>query len=210
MADKKYWTGFYKKSKAPELPSLFAEFIIKNFHLNDTLLELGCGNGRDSTYFSKCGLDVLGIDQCENIIARLNSNSKTDMLKFETSDFTNHKSEKKYHNIYSRFTLHTVGKEETTNTLNWIYKHLKPGGSFFLEARSVKDALCGVGKEVEPDAWFSTHYRRFIRYDEIVKELEAIGFNIVYKTESSGLAPYKNEDPVVIRIVAQKTNTSSL
>lgn len=60
--------------------------------------------------------------------------------------------------------------------------------------------------EQERDAWIYTHYRRFIRKDELIRELENIGFEINYCVESDNLSIYKDDNPVVIRIHAKKKN----
>ena len=39
-----------------------------------------------------------------------------------------------------------------------------------------------------------------------VNSLTEAGFDILYKVQSKGLAQYKSEDPMVIRIIAQKPN----
>ena len=57
---------------------------------------------------------------------------------------------------------------------------------------------------VEENAWFTDHYRRFINLEELINELEEIGFKILFQIESKGLAPYKDEDPVIIRAVCKK------
>ena len=52
-----YWESFYKK-KNKFKESTFAKFVykkIKNKKLNGALIDIGCGNGRDSVFFSKSG-----------------------------------------------------------------------------------------------------------------------------------------------------------
>ena len=204
MTDKKYWEEYYERHAGVAFPSPFAKFVLSYLKKGETLMELGCGNGRDSIFFSKCGLKVLGIDQCENIVADLNKNHGNEKLQFQTGDFTKVSDELKFKNVYSRFSLHSVNKESANETLQRVFRILEKGGLFFIEVRSVKDDLYGIGKKVEPDAWIDTHYRRFIRYDEIVTEIKNIGYDVIYSVESKGLAKYKEENPVVIRIVAMK------
>ena len=50
----------------------------------------------------------------------------------------------------------------------------------------------------------SKQYRRFIVLDELVESLEQRGFRVEYAQERTGFAPYGNDDPPVIRIVAVK------
>jgi hypothetical protein len=40
--------------------------------------------------------------------------------------------------------------------------------------------------------------------DELTESLEQIGFQVEYAQESIGFAPYGNDDPMVIRVVAKK------
>lgn len=71
--------------------------------------------------------------------------------------------------------------------------------------RGVNDPLFGKGKQVERNAFFyDNHYRRFIVLDELVYSLERLGFLVEYAQERTGFAPYGNDDPPVIRIVAVK------
>ena len=55
MDDKQYWQKFYAAQRTPFEPSLFAQFVWENFlqkNAAPTLLELGCGNGRDAVFLS--------------------------------------------------------------------------------------------------------------------------------------------------------------
>ena len=57
-----YWNKFYKK-KSITAESTFAKFTYKKIiNKKSTLLDIGCGNGRDSYYFNRKGLKVTGID----------------------------------------------------------------------------------------------------------------------------------------------------
>ncbi|MDA3854036.1 MAG: methyltransferase domain-containing protein, partial [Bacteroidales bacterium] len=111
--------------------------------------------------------------------------------------------------IYSRFTIHSINYEQEKNTMDWVKRHLNPGGLLLLEVRSIKDELFQEGTIVEDqdNAKITDHYRRFIRFDRLKQDIEKLGFDIIFSQESQGLAPYKDEDPMVIRIIAKK-NTS--
>ncbi len=203
MSDKKFWEAFYSNKKGTLNPSPFAIFLMKNYPVKGNMVELGCGNGRDSLYFAEQHIHVLGIDQCKNIVSELNGIGIKN-AKFKAADFTNLGNLGAFDVVYSRFTLHSVTKAQASATMGWAYKSLNAGGRFCIEVRSIHDNFCGEGKEVEKDAFVTDHYRRFIRLDEIVNELMEIGFSIDYQIESTGLAKYKNEDPSVIRIIAAK------
>ena len=71
--DLNYWTNFYEKNNHISKPSNFANEIIKYFKKKKLdLIELGCGNGRDSIFFASFDLNVTAVDQVETEINRLN------------------------------------------------------------------------------------------------------------------------------------------
>jgi len=212
MVDIPYWNQYYKKGEAPSDGSTFAVSILAKVDKEHELVELGCGNGRDANFFAKNGIKVFAVDIASEAINQ-RSARHPDNPTFVCADFTNMAEscpasilDMKFGSIYSRFTLHAVRAESASKSLNWSYSALRSGGILFIEVRSVKDKMCGKGTPVEgeKDAWIYTHYRRFHRKDDLISELENIGFTIDYILESDGLAVYKDDDPVVIRVHARK------
>lgn len=108
--------------------------------------------------------------------------------------------------VYSRFTLHAVNRTNSSHALNWAFQNLSRGGVLLIEVRSVKDKLYGQGTPVseDKDAFVTSHYRRFVRKDELEAELKGLGFTIEHSIEQDNLAVYKDDNPVVIRIHARK------
>eukprot|EP01116_Phalansterium_solitarium_P011296 TRINITY_DN26933_c0_g1_i1.p1 TRINITY_DN26933_c0_g1~~TRINITY_DN26933_c0_g1_i1.p1 ORF type:complete len:266 (-),score=43.91 TRINITY_DN26933_c0_g1_i1:269-949(-) len=213
--NKAYWDAFYKKGEVPQECSTFAESVLAKVSKTDPLLELGCGNGRDAFYFAKHGIPVWATDLSD--VSILDLNNKVDESKnphFFAADFT--KLPTPYENtqfgtVYSRFTLHAVKAEEASRALSWSWRNLKEGGALLIEVRSVLDPLCGQGEPVEGerDAWMTTHYRRFVRKDELVAELTALGFEIEFLLEQNNLTIYQNDNPVLIRVHARKPAAKS-
>nr|WP_317331028.1 class I SAM-dependent methyltransferase [uncultured Romboutsia sp.] len=203
--DKKYWMEYYKKDDAPKQPSYFAMDIVDMLKPNKKMLELGCGNGRDSVFFSGKGLIVTAIDQAENSISDLRE--KYSEIEFIADDFvsTNRFNLDSYDYIYSRFSIHSISVEQENILLKKAYKSLNKDGKIFIEARSIKDEFYGLGKNVGKNEYiYEGHYRRFIDRNEIEKKMKEIGYKIDLSIEDKGLAVYKNQDPVVIRIIASK------
>ncbi len=64
---KDYWDNFYNKENVPNKPSNFSEFILKYIKDKKSLLDIGCGNGRDSLLFQSNGIKVISIDNSKNI-----------------------------------------------------------------------------------------------------------------------------------------------
>ena len=63
MRNKIFWNILYKKKSNIVKPSPFAKFVLKKIKKNKrTLLDVGCGNGRDTSYFIKNKIKALGFD----------------------------------------------------------------------------------------------------------------------------------------------------
>lgn len=211
MDDKKYWTEYYAKNSKPTNASTFAEFILPKLDKNKNLIELGCGNGRDSIYFVQNNLNVVAVDQVQCEIDYLNENHKEENIIFVADDFTNldntkHEiiNETDFDYIYSRFTFHSINEKKENRTLDWIEKNLSEGGYFLLEARSINDPMFKQGNALSENENFTNHYRRYMDLDVITDKLESRNFEIIYKIEDNNLAVYKDDNPYVIRIIAKK------
>ena len=200
--DKAYWEAYYEDASFKSTPTPFAQFLIDEYSLKGSIVDLGCGNGRDSVFFASKGLEVTGVDQCTQSIHRLHELYNSN-IKFIVDNFTRLPENIKYRNIYSRFTFHSIDDESAQRTIQWAANTIQDG-YFAIEVRSVKDDLYGIGKKTGKDTWFTDHSRRFVRLTEITDDLIHVGFRIVYSRESKGLAVYKEENPVIIRIIAQK------
>lgn len=207
--DKEYWNMFYDKNSLPFKNSDFAEFVLKNYiDGGKFLIEMGCGNGRDSCFFAKNNVKVIGVDQSENEINFLNSKFKNENLEFLCEDFTNLNLNRSFDYVfdyvYSRFSIHSINEEAEDRLLNWTFNNLNAGGLFLIEARSIKDTLYNEGEKISQTENFTDHYRRYCNKDVLINKLKKLGFRIIYETESKGLAVYKNEDPYIVRIISKK------
>jgi tellurite methyltransferase len=204
--DKNYWAVFYKKHKAVEYPSPFAEFCYENYvSEGQSMIELGCGNGRDARYFFGQGCRVIALDQSP-VEVIFNSKSGASESQFISTDFVNYDFSKHGETdiFYSRFSLHAINADQEAILMEKVFANLKPGGLFLIEARTTRDPLCGEGKEVEPNAFVTDHYRRFLNTQKFIEDSVSIGYRLLYFIEKSGLSPYGDEDPVLMRIVLEK------
>ena len=205
MDDKKYWEDYYTFNRDPMEASTFARFCSGFIEEDKDLIELGCGNGRDSVYFAQKGVNVLAIDQVVDELDYLNNKyADMDNICFRSADFTNLRTDATFDYVYSRFTLHAISEEGEFNVFNWIEKQLNDKGLFFLEVRSLNDPMLTKGKKISDSENVTTHYRRYLDLDETVSKLESRGLSIVYKLEDDNLSVYGDDNPVLIRIVAQK------
>jgi len=196
MDDRKYWNKFYKENKDINLqPSSFAEF--SEFWIADRkeLIEFGCGNGRDSIYFSSRGLDVTAVDNSQETIDSLSEASTgvsavcKDVLN--VNDITG-----RYDVVYSRFFLHSIDEHREDALLSWASQSLREDGIMLIEVRTKKDE--NLKKTYEG------HFRRYVDFEVLKEKISSLGFSIDYAIESQGLSVYGNEDPYLARIVARR------
>lgn len=206
--DKKYWKNYYEMQNVPLQASLFAQFVLENYvKEGNSMIEFGCGNGRDSFLFGDHGVDVLAIDQCENEISVLKEKNNISNIRFICDDFTKLGEAGLFDNVYSRFTLHSITEKEESDVIKWAYEHMKNDGRILIETRGKKNELYKLGNPVqgESDAYiYDGHFRRFIDINKLYEKLTDIGFDVVLAKEDPGFAPFGETDYHFIRMIAVK------
>jgi len=198
--DINYWRKYYNsKNNKSFAPSDFAYFAMSYLNRGESLIDLGCGNGRDSLLFAQNGIKTVAVDQCKNIISDL-SKTKYSNLICVCEDFTNLQNMYNVDNAYSRFTLHSIEEKDENKVISWVKKNIN--GYFFIEVRSDKDLL--IYKKAD-------HYRRFLNFETLLFKLILFGFKINFAELSKGFSLYKNQfnspinkkvpNPILIRII---------
>lgn len=198
-------------------PSSFAEFVSNNLinpwamQLEDaSLIELGCGNGRDAIFFANLGVSVTAVDQATNgIEKKLVTSGKLGRLPISIieDDFVNGDYTKgsKFDIVYSRFTIHSISSNDEDILIDRLPEMLKNNGIICIEVRSDRDPLCGVGEYLGDGVYLTDHHRRFISSKKLVAKLLKNNFSLLFFDERSGLSVYKDDDPVLIRLIMRHT-----
>jgi len=201
MDDRKYWNKFYKENKEANLhPSTFAVFSEKWIGERKSLIEFGCGNGRDSIYFSKAGINVTSVDNSQETVGEIQrTRHEIKAVCKDVIDIFDIKES--YDVVYSRFFLHSIDEQREDMLLSWASKKLNTDGILLIEARTVEDR--------NMEKTHKNHFRRYIDAPVLKKKLHQLGFDILYSIESQGLSVYGKEDPFLIRIVAQRNDTAN-
>ena len=205
--DKKYWEEYYAHAdRIPETPSPFAMFLVEENTIADkSIIELGCGNGRDAKFFAKIAASVTAVDQCANTTGMLNEIEKIISYPADFTNLNEQPEDEKFDVVYSRFTMHAIDEIGEDRTLKWTFNNLKSGGFFCSEARTTKDERCGTGVDKGNNIWFyNDHHRRFIVPEEFEQKVAELGFEIISSVEARGFAPHRSEDPFVHRLIAKK------
>lgn len=178
---KQYWQDFYSKHDIKG-HTPFAEWCLPYMWNHTYVADLGCGNGRDTYYFAKNYKRVIGIDYAVRpknsegaLFEQIHINDVIEKPCF-------------YDVVYSRFFLHSIPYSQVANLLRWTR------GLFIAEFRAKGD---------EPKL-YPNHPRNFIDGNSFLKDLDRFGFDIIHYEKGRGLAKYKGEDPLIIRVVAKK------
>jgi len=183
--NKKHWDNFYKKGKAPAEPTEFAKFCLQYIPKNSCIIDLGCGNGRDTYFFAKQKkiMGAKGLDVSTN-------NEWNRKANFQQGDFKDELDFDVYEVIYSRFFIHSIDTFSITKLLQMFIKD-----QFLMAEFRVKG---------DKPKLYKDHKRNLVDSDWFIQLLIANNFEILYFNKGRGMAKYKNEDPLVIRVIAKK------
>ena len=202
-ATKRYWSRFYKE-RHTTIPTPFAVSVAVELKEPCQVIDIGCGNGRDSRFFAQLGHQVLGLDAAASAIEgeSLAKSGQTHDVTFKKADVAapdtlasviRSMPDTASLVIYARFFFHAITEDEETAVLNVLSEHLPRGARCYFEFRTRMDE--------KTHKHFSGHYRRFISLDTFVSKAVAKGtMNCIYTVEGQGMAKFNEEDPFVGRV----------
>jgi len=201
----KYWESFYSKNKKFK-ESSFATFVdnkIKKKY-NKSIIDIGCGNGRDSIFFNKKKMDVLGIDISKEAIKK-NSQYSNNKLKFRNFDIEKDKISKKFDIIYSRFFIHAISEKGENKLFKLIKKIKKKNTLIFFEFRNYKDNIF-KGKKLQKHneivEFEKGHFRRIIDQKKFTEKfLKELKCKVIFNKSSRNLSIVKKDNPHLTRII---------
>ena len=210
-AKAEYWERYYaaRKSARVAVPSQFAVFVAQEISEDATVLDVGCGNGRDSIFFATQGHPVLGldgssaaIDACRAVAAATGEHH----ARFEAVGVTDdafgatvaHAVADAHGQVvvYARFFLHAITDAEQAEMVSSVAAGLRAGDLFAVEYRTTKDAA--LEKET------AEHYRRYIDPARLIVDVASHGFAVQYAVEGFGFAKYRHDDAHVARAVFRR------
>ncbi|WP_235736942.1 class I SAM-dependent methyltransferase [Nocardioides alcanivorans] len=209
---KVYWANFYAGNEY-RAGSTFFEFINARPEMPATVIDIGCGDGRDACAFGSAGRQVLGLDQSPVGIEHARAKAAErglDSVRFEVCDVADVDALGAVLDrgvadrsgpvvFYLRFFLHAIPEEVQERLLAAVRAHARSGDLFAAEFRTDKDS--------DAEKVHGNHYRRFQNAADFRAALtERFGFDeVLAEVESTGLSPYRGEDPVLYRVLARRS-----
>jgi len=200
MKNSNYWKN--KWTLRPREP--VNNFAVNSFKLikiknKKTILDLGCGDGRDSLYFFNKGLNVTAVDFSSSGIKKIRSQNLKINCIF--SDIRKVKFPKNsFDIIYAHLSLHYFDDKTTIKIFDNLYKILKKDGLIFVKCKSTDDYLFGKGQKVAENMYKKGHTRHFFSKEYMAEKL--VKFNIIKIRKTSSI--YHNYKSVFIEGIASK------
>jgi len=206
MSQEKLWLEEWKGVTKKLPPNNFARRmyrLITKKHKN--LLDLGCGNGRDSVFFASKGLEVTTVDWSKSgleQIQKLVDKKKITNLKTVQQDISKLTFKaNSFDIIYAHLSLHYFDDNTTTKIFNTLHSLLKKGGLLFVKCKSVEDALYGHGIKLEENMYnYRGHVRHFFD-KEYLKSKLSVYTSVQIRKSSSVYHRYKSS---FVEAVAKK------
>lgn len=201
-----YWESYYARAgggKRP-LPSQFAAFVASEMDTPRRVIELGCGAGRDSIFFSLYGHEVIGLDASEQAVkhstelaAALQSKARFQVATVDDPDLQDRFPPVECRTlVYARFFLHAITSEEERALLRFASSVTVADDELAVEYRTVRDSS---GVKVT-----DAHYRRFVEPAIFQARAIEFGFDVTYAVEGYGFAKYKQDDAYVARTILKR------
>ena len=182
---------FYNNTVNIDLTELYANFL-KNLPDNGTILDLGCGSGRDSLYFLKKGFIVTSADASKEM-ARLSSEltgQKTHCLRIEDIKFEN-----EFNGIWACASLLHIDESSTKDVIINLVKALKIDGTLYASYKY------GDGTHTKGDRFFNNYDE--ITFKKVIDEIDELEISTYWITKD--LRPDR-QDEKWLNVILKKSH----
>jgi SAM-dependent methyltransferase len=132
-----------------------------------SVLELGCGPGRDARALASAGHVVRAVDHSAIAIERARGEPMPRSLRFEQSDALSAlrtSDPASVDAVYAHALYMMLAEEELRELVRQLSRVLRPGGLHLFALRSVTDPKATRGREIAPDVWYEGPHTTPHRY----------------------------------------------
>jgi SAM-dependent methyltransferase len=186
------WESYYACSRNlfGRSPSDLAREYLEVFGPQEgTILDLGCGEGRDSILFGNQGHDAVGLDFSHRAVrsARDDSRHLQRRIRFVVADMARGSlpfADVAFGGVFSHDGLHYFDDAITSRLFADIRRVVAEDGVFGFSVKSVRDPQWGEGIEIEPNFFvLNGHARHFFDVQYAQEKLR--GFEVLRMEEMS-------------------------
>ena len=198
-----FWDSYYKNKSQTFPNSDFSLYCLSFLGKESSLIDIGCGDGRDSLFFSKNHIYTTGIDFSSEVIKQ-NIKLENNYLKFLNIDLNSLNELKlEFDFAYCRFLFHAISHETEDILFQWLIKNINK--EIFIETRIHDEEVSQINE---------SHFRRYFTEQEFIEKINNLGFSILYSESSRTFSRYKDiykvedlkTDPLLLRVVISKKN----
>lgn len=144
---------------------------------NDSVLDVGCGNGLVSDYLEQKGMKVTAIDTSQNMLDICKK--RNDNIDYYEMDVRNlNFDDSTFNAIFCYAVLIHIDKLETFNVLEKFYKLLEQNGILFINVMEEKEPNENITVVESLDNQYKTWFQYYNK-EELTNILKEIGFSII-------------------------------
>ena len=154
-----------------DMSKLYKEFL-NNIPKGGTILDLGCGSGRDSKAFIDKGYKITAVDGSKELAQSASKLIGQDVLvsKFEDLSLID-----KFHGIWACASLLHVNKRDILDVIKNVSSNLHNNGIFYMSFKYGEDEYID-----EKGRYFNCYTEE--TFNELINKVEGLKIMKVYKT----------------------------
>lgn len=192
-----YWDNLYTKNDyfgiGQTILANFARDIIEKNSIKN-MLELGCGQGRDSVFFAKLGCNIVAVDISENAIkfvekTKYDENLKNLQLVVSDIQKSLNFQNLKFDMVYSNLSLQFFDLSKLSNIFSNIFDVMSSDSFFLFSTKKTGDKYYNFGNKISDSAF---EYKGITRFFFTKSELETLlekNFTIISFEEDKHVNP---------------------
>mgnify|MGYP006152540787 FL=1 len=186
-----YWNELYSKENyfgtGQTILANSAKELIDKYSIQK-ILELGCGQGRDSVFFAKYGYDVTATDISENAINFVEKiKDKHDLKNLNlfvhdtknSFDFLN----EKFDLVYSNLALQFFDLSQLNNIFSRIHNIMNQNSFFLFSTKKPGDKYFNFGNKISDYAFEYKGITRFFFESNQIQDILKDYFDIIFFEE---------------------------
>lgn len=186
-ASSDYWDQKWQRTAKEFKPNPFAMEAVRRISPSGdlkglALLDLGCGDGKDSLFFAEHGADVVAVDISEKALQSIKERNPNIAAKQQNLQQLNlpHQT---FDVIYAHLSLHYFTDVKTAEIIDTLRLALKSQGLLFIKVKSTSDWQFGQGKKLSNEIFEDGHLRHFFTVQKMETLLQGFSTRVILETK---------------------------